>query len=136
MRILFATGSGPASAETFPYVLSLAEDYRAKLVRLHMVPPMPVADLGSTAHGPSACAAQQSTNWKRTMRDESVRKLRVLVPTDTNLAERPEYLARTDLLSEGILDAAVTHRIELIVVGANRTPFPMDGRAYAMGDHT
>ncbi len=123
-RILFATDFGPASAKAFPYALSLAEDYQATLVLLHMVPPMPVADLGPAAYGPSAYAADQYTKWQRTMRDESVRKLKELVPPDTNLAERAEYVAGTDFLPEGILDAAVTHRIELIVMGANRTPSP------------
>jgi nucleotide-binding universal stress UspA family protein len=123
-RILFATDFGPASAKAFPYALSLAEDYQAKLVLLHMVPPMPVADLGPAAYGPSAHAAEQFTKWQRTMREESVRKLRKLVPTNTVLAERPECVAGTDFLPEGILDVAATHRIELIVMGANRTPSP------------
>ncbi len=123
-RILFATDFGPASAKAFPYALLLAEDYQAKLVLLHMVPPMPVADLGPAAYGPSAYAAEQYTEWQRTTRNQSVRKLKELVPTDANLAERPEYVAGTDFLPEGILDAAVTHRIDLIVMGANRTPSP------------
>src|SRR5271165_2261050 len=50
-RILFATDFGSAANKAFPYALSLAEDYQAKLVLLHMVPPMPVADLGPAAHG-------------------------------------------------------------------------------------
>ncbi|MGA8500238.1 MAG: universal stress protein [Candidatus Sulfotelmatobacter sp.] len=123
-RILFATDFGPASAKAFPYALSLAEDYQAKLVLLHMVPPMPVAEFGPAACGPSACAAEQFTEWQRTMRDESVRKLKELIPTNTNLAARPEYVAGTDFLPEGILDAGATHRIDLIVMGANRTPSP------------
>jgi nucleotide-binding universal stress UspA family protein len=122
--ILFATDFGPASAKAFPYALSLAEDYQAKLVLLHMVPPMPVADLGPGAYGPSAYAAEQYTRWQRTVRNESVRKLRELVPSNTNLGAKPECVAGTDFLPEGILDAAATHRIELIVMGANRTSSP------------
>jgi nucleotide-binding universal stress UspA family protein len=123
-RILYATDFGPASTKALRYALSLAEDYQAKLVLLHMMPPMPVADLGPAAYGPSTYAAEQFTDWRRTMRDASVRKLKELVPTETNLAERPEYVAGTDFLPEGILDAAVTHGIELIVMGANRTSSP------------
>jgi len=123
-RILFATDFGPASAKAFPYALSLAEDYQAKLVLLHMVPPMPVADLGPAAYGPSAYAAEQYTEWQRTMRDQSVRKLKELVPTNSNLAARPEYVAGMDFLPEGILDTAALHTIGLIVMGANRTPSP------------
>jgi nucleotide-binding universal stress UspA family protein len=124
-RILFATDFGPASAKAFPHALSLAEDYQAKLVLLHMVPPMPVANLGPAAYGPSAYASEQFAEWQRTMRDESVRKLKELVPTKTNLAARPEYVAGMDFLPEGILDAAAMYSIELIVMGANRTPSPL-----------
>lgn len=123
-RILFTTDFGPASAKAFPYALSLAEDYQAKLVLLHMVPPMPVTDPGPASYGPSAYAAEQFITWQRTMRDESVRKLKELVPTNTNLAARPEYVAGTDFLPEGILDTATLHAIELIVMGANRTSSP------------
>lgn len=123
-RVLFATDFGPASAKAFQYALSLAEDYQSKLVLLHMVPPMPVTDVGPAAYGPSAYAAEQYVEWQRATRNESVRKLKELVPTNTNLAARPEYVAGTDFLPEGILDAALTHRIELIVIGANRTPSP------------
>jgi nucleotide-binding universal stress UspA family protein len=123
-RILFATDFGPASAKAFPYALSLAEDYQAKLVLLHMVPPMPVADLGPATYGPPAYAAEQYTEWQRRTRDESVRKLKELVPPDANLGERPVYVAGTDFLPEGILYAAVTHGIELIVMGANPTTSP------------
>jgi nucleotide-binding universal stress UspA family protein len=123
-RILFATDFGPASATAFPYALSLAKDYHAKLVLLHMVPPMPASDFGPAAYGPSTYAAEQFTEWQRTIRDKSVKKLKEMVPANTNLAEAPEYVAGTDFLPEGILDTAVTHRIELIVMGANRTPSP------------
>src|ERR1022692_2231566 len=123
-RILFATDFGPASAKAFPYALSLAEDYQAKLVLLHMVPPMPIADLGPAAYGPSSYAAEQYTKWQRTMRDQSVRELGELVPTNAHLVAKPECVAGTDFLPEGILDAAAMHGVDLIVMGANRTPSP------------
>jgi nucleotide-binding universal stress UspA family protein len=122
--ILFATDFGPASAKAFPYALSLAEDYHAKLVLLHMMPPMPIADFGPAVYGPSSYAAKKLTAWQRTMRDESVRKLTELVPINTSLAAKPECVAGTDFLPEGILDAAAMHRVDLIVMGANRTPSP------------
>jgi nucleotide-binding universal stress UspA family protein len=123
-RILFATDFGPASAKAFPYALSVAEDYQAKLVLLHMMPPMPIADLGPTVYGPSAYAAEQYTKWQRTMRDESVRKLTELVPTNTNLVAKPECVAGADFFPEGILDAAAKRQVDLIVMGANRTTSP------------
>jgi nucleotide-binding universal stress UspA family protein len=121
-RILFATDFGAAADRAFPYALSLAEDHEAKFVLLHMVPPMPLADVGPAAYGPSAYAAEEFAKWQRTMRDESKRKLRELLPPAAKLAAEPEYIAGTDFLPEGILDIAATHEIDLIVMGANRTP--------------
>jgi nucleotide-binding universal stress UspA family protein len=121
-RILFATDFGPASAKAFPYALSLAEDCKAKLVLLHMVPPMPIPDLGPAAYGPSANAADTFIRWQRTMRDESTKKLRELLPPNAKLVAAPECVAGTDFLPEGILDAA--HGTDLIVMGANRTSSP------------
>ncbi len=123
-RILFATDFGPASEAAFPYALSLAEDYEAKLVLLHMLPPMLGPDLGPAAYGPSAYAAEEYTQWQRTMREESATKLRQLLPSGAKLATAPEFVTGTDFLPEGILDAAEAHRIELIVMGANPTPSP------------
>lgn len=123
-RILFATDFGPACTKAFPYALHLAEDHEAKLVLLHMVPPMPSPDLGPAAYGPSAFAAENFTQWQRTMRDESVIKLRNLLPSNAKLAAEPECLAGTDFLPEGILSVAAAHKTDLIVMGANRTLSP------------
>jgi nucleotide-binding universal stress UspA family protein len=123
-RILFATDFGPTSAKALPYALSLAEDYGAKLVLLHMVPPMPISELGPVAYSPAFYGAQALTKWQETTRDESARKLRELLPPHTKLAAEPEYVVGMDYLSEGILDVAAAQRIGLIVMGANRTPSP------------
>jgi nucleotide-binding universal stress UspA family protein len=123
-RILFATDFGPASTKAFPYALSLAEDYQAKLVLVHMVSPMPSPDLSPTTYAPSAYAAEEFTKWQRTMRDESESKLRALLPPNTKLETEPEYIAGMDFLPEGILEVARANRTGLIVMGANRTPSP------------
>ena len=123
-RLLFATDFGAAANKAFPYALSLAEDYQANLVLLHMVPPMPVAGFGPAAYGPSCHAAEEYASWQRATRDESVKKLRKLIPASTKLAVEPEYVAAIDFLPEGILDIAAARGIELIVMGANRTSSP------------
>lgn len=123
-RILFATDFGLAANRAFPYALSLAEDHRAKLFLLHMVPPMPSANLGPSAYGPSTYAADQYTNWQKTMREESRKRLKELLPPETNLVAEPECIAAMDFLPEGILDVAAKHRTELIVMGANPTFSP------------
>jgi nucleotide-binding universal stress UspA family protein len=123
-RIIFATDLGPTSATTFPCALSLAEDYQAQLVLVHMVPPLQSPDLGPAAYGPSSYAAEEFTKWQRTMRDDSIRKLKALIPPHTWLAAEPECVAGMDFLPEGILNVAAARRIELIVMGANRTASP------------
>lgn len=123
-RILFATDFGSAANKAFPYALSLAEDYQAKLVLLHMVPLMAFADLGPAANGPSCYAAVEYTNWQRATRDESMSKLKKLIPPGADLAAEPEYIAAMDFLPEGILQTATAHQIDLIVMGANRTSSP------------
>src|SRR6266568_2334829 len=84
-RILFATDFGPTSAKAFTYALSLAKGYQAKLLLLHMVPPMPSPDLGPAAYGPAIYGAEVLTKWQGTTRNESARKLRELLPPDTML---------------------------------------------------
>jgi nucleotide-binding universal stress UspA family protein len=123
-NILFATDFGPASAKAFPYALSLAADCRAKLILLHMVPPMPVLDVGSAAYGPPTYVAEDLTEWQARMREESSRKLRELIPSNAKLAAQPEYVVDTSFLPEGILDTAALHKAELIVMGANRVRSP------------
>lgn len=122
-RILFATDFGPASVKAFPYALSLAEDYRARLILLHTIPMLPI-DLGPAGYGPASCTAGKLTTWQRTKRDDSVRKLADLVPANANLLEKPECMAGTDFVPEGILSAAATRQADLIVMGANRTSSP------------
>ncbi len=123
-RILFATDFGPASAKALACALSLTEDYRAKLFLLHMMPPLPSPDLGPAAYGPPFFGAEVVTRWQRQTRDDSMRKLKELISSSANLAERPEYIVEMDFLPEGILNAAAANQVDLIVMGANRTASP------------
>jgi nucleotide-binding universal stress UspA family protein len=116
-KILFATDFGMPSAKAFPYAFSLAEDFRAKLILLHMVPPMPVLDVG-----PSLYAEEQVARWENAAREESTRKLRELLPLGSGLAQEPEYVVAIDFVAEGILGAAAARQAELIVLGVRRTP--------------
>ncbi len=120
--ILFATDFGDASAKAFPYALSLAEDCQAKLILMHMVPPMPVVDIGPGAYCPGVYVAQELMEWQATRKEESAQRLRKMVPSDANLTSQPEYVVGTDFLPEGILGTAAAHNVELIVMGANRVP--------------
>jgi nucleotide-binding universal stress UspA family protein len=120
--ILFATDFGPAADKALPYAVTLAEDYRARLVLLHMVPPIPFLVVGPAAYGPPAYTADELMTWQVTERQESGEKLRKLLPPSAKLVHEPEYVVGTDFLPEGILDMAVAHNADLIVMGANRAP--------------
>ena len=122
--ILFATDFGPASTKAFPYALALAEDCQAKLILLHMVPPIPVVDTAALAYCPGPYAAQEAEDWQSSSRKESARRLRKLLPSDTQLTSQPEYVVGADFLPEGILGTADAHRVDLIVMGANQVSFP------------
>jgi nucleotide-binding universal stress UspA family protein len=117
-RILFATDFGPASAKAFPYALSLAEDQGAKLVFVHMVPPIPVLAAG---YASAVCAPEDLSKWQALAKQDSMKKLKELVPRGTKLAVPPEYIVGTDFLPEGILMMAAEHEVDLIVMGANRS---------------
>lgn len=122
--ILFATDFGAASTTALPLVLRLAEDCKAKLVLLHMVPPMPVFDIGPAAYGPPAYIAEGLTEWQSQTREESLRKLKQLIPSNANLSSQLVYVVATDFLPGGILDTAAGYEAELIVMGANRAQSP------------
>ena len=123
-RILYATDFGTAATRALPYALGLAENYGAKLVLVHMVPPMPGPDIGPAAYGPSSYGAQEFIQWERTARDESREKLAQLIPPNAGLASPPECVAGMDFLPEGILEVAASRRIDLIVMGAHHTSSP------------
>src|SRR5215469_5418906 len=121
--ILFATDFGIASAKAFPYALFFVEDCRAKLIMLHMAPPVPAAAIGPAAYGPGATYVDL-TEWYNRVREEGSRKLMELIPKNARLSAQPEYIVTADFVAEGILDAATLHGAELIIMGANPTRSP------------
>jgi nucleotide-binding universal stress UspA family protein len=123
-EILYATDFGTASAKALPYALALAEECRSQLVLLHMVQPMPVADISGAAYGPPAYAARELVKWQKEKRKASEAKLRKLLPGDIELTHEPVYVVGMDFLPEGILDAAKLHKADLIVMGANQVASP------------
>jgi nucleotide-binding universal stress UspA family protein len=127
--ILFATDFGAASTRALPLALRLAEDCKAKLVLLHMVPLMPVFEVGPAAyrvaaHAPAEYIAEGLTEWQSQTREQSLQELKQLIPSSANLASQPEYVVATDFLPEGISNTAARYGAELIIMGANRTRSP------------
>ena len=117
-RIVFATDFGPASRKAFRYALSLAQEEDAKLVMVHMFPMLP-AIVGAT-YAPAVTSAESLVEWQVQAKEESLAKLKALIPPGTKLAAPPEFVVAMDFLPEGILMAAEKHNADLIVMGANR----------------
>jgi len=116
-NIVFATDFGPASMKAFPYALSLAEVYDARLIMVHMFPMLP--DIVGTSYAPAVTSARSLVEWQVQAKQESLKKLADLIPPGTKLAVPPELVVATDFLPEGILMAAEQHNADLIVMGAN-----------------
>jgi nucleotide-binding universal stress UspA family protein len=123
-RILFATDFGKGSAKALPLALGLARAQQAKLILLHMIPPMPVASASLSAYAPAGAAADEFEEWAETSRKRCLRQLRECLPAETGLQQELEYVVGTDFLAEGILTASARFKVDLIVMGANRTASP------------
>jgi len=120
-RILFATDFGKGSAKALPLALALARGQQAKLILLHMLAPMPATSASLSAYAPAGAAADEVAEWEQTSRKRCIQQLRECLPAETGLEQEPEYVVGTDFLAEGILMASGKFKVDLIVMGANRT---------------
>lgn len=119
--ILFATDFGSGSTKVMPFVLALAKASQGRLIMLHMIPPVPASAANLTAYAPATVAADEVEEWNGSLRIRAVQQLRESLPADHGLQREPEFLIGTDYLPEGILAAADQFKVNLIVMGANRT---------------
>lgn len=122
-RILFATDFGPGSARALPLALALARSHQAKLTLLHMIPPLPATSASLSAYAPAGAGADELEEWEESSRKRALRQLRECLPADHGLEQEPEYVVGADFLAEGILTAAGKFKVDLIVMGANRSSF-------------
>ena len=123
-EILFAADFSEASNKALPYAIRLAQDCCGHLVLLHLVEPMPAAEIAPAAYGPPVYAAQELAKWQMTRKHESQEKLANLLPSDLKMVSPPTFEVGMDFLPEGILDTAKLHKSDLIVMGANHTEIP------------
>ncbi len=119
-KILFATDFGKGSAKALPLALALARGPESKLILLHMMAPMPATSASLSAYAPATAAADEIQEWELTSRQRCLKQLRDCLPAEAHLPE-VEYVVGTDFLPEGILTASSKFKIDLIVMGANRT---------------
>ncbi len=120
-RILFATDFGPGSAKALPLALALARARQAKLIMLHMTELMPATTGSISTYAPPAAVADELEAWAGASRERSLQRLRECLPSETGLEQEVEYVVGTEFLPEGILMAVGKFKVDLIVMGANRT---------------
>jgi nucleotide-binding universal stress UspA family protein len=123
-EVLFAADFGEASNKALPYAVALVQDCGGHLVLLHMVEPMPPAEIAPAAYGPPMYAAQELAKWQSARRRESEQNLADLLPSGLKWASDPTFEVGMDFLPEAILDTAKQYKSELIVMGANHTDTP------------
>jgi len=114
-RILFATDFHPASAKDFEYALLLANQFQAKLILLHVMPPAALPGPGLIFYHEEAI-----NEWQARVTASTTQKLERLLPASVKLWSEPEYVVGFDFVAEGILKVAVERKADLIVMGANR----------------
>jgi nucleotide-binding universal stress UspA family protein len=101
-EVLFATDFSPESREAAAYAISLAQEFQARLVLLHVVANPEVGELVNPA---DVTAASQSL-------------LREFLPEDADLWCKPEFIVAHGKSAEMILEIARQRESDLIVLGA------------------
>jgi len=100
-QVLYATDFKQESQEAFRYALSFAREFRARLALLHVIETY--GDQPYEHPGPI---------------DNSLSRLRELVPDGAGLRHPPEILAEFGSPSDCILQTAADREVDLIVLGA------------------
>jgi nucleotide-binding universal stress UspA family protein len=114
-RILFATDFGAASLHALQYAISLAAESKARLILLHVVTPVPVAEIGPYWYPGTDFIEQQ-----KYARERYIDRLRELIPPHTNLPSDPEFLVEFDFAPDAIVKIAAVLQADLIVMGVNQ----------------
>ena len=120
-RILFATDFGKGSTKALPLALALAKVHQAQLILLHMIQPMPATTASMSSYAPAGAAADEVHEWEGSSRERCLRQLRECLPAETGLEQELDYVVGADFFPEGVLAASARLKVDLIVMGANRT---------------
>ena len=103
-NILCATDFGPAAEREVAYAFALAQEHGAKLVLLHVNPPV-------------ATVSERDIALNR---ETNIRKLTELAPTGVDLVCKPEYRLASGEPVDEILWIAQDTKADLIVIGAKK----------------
>lgn len=103
-RILFATDFSVASLAALPHAISLAEENRAELDILRVVPPQKSGELVHPIE----------------LMDATVRQTKQLFPMEAEAWCKPQYLVEIGEPAQKILQVAELSKADLIVLGVKR----------------
>ena len=114
--ILFATDFHPASTKALAYALLLANEFQAKLILLHLMPP-------AASPGPGRIFYHEKAvnEWQAKVRTTIKERLEKLLPPGATLRSEPEYVVGFDFIADGVLKVAAERNADLIIMGATRT---------------
>jgi nucleotide-binding universal stress UspA family protein len=115
--LLFTTDFADASAKALPYAISAANRLGAKLVLLHVLPPVPVPD------GFHWYTAGDLMQMRQNARQEHLRRLEDLVQ-GVILKIKPEFVVEfgsASPLSEIVLEIAEKLKVDGIIMGLHRS---------------
>jgi nucleotide-binding universal stress UspA family protein len=111
---LFATDFGEASLRALPQAVSLANQTKARLILLHVVPAVPGPQI------PGWYTSSEIMSMRENARMTCVRRLEQLMPRDEETPIESEFVVQFGTPSEKILQVALDKRVELIILGLRR----------------
>ncbi len=111
---LFATDFGEASLGALPQAVSLANQTKARLTLLHVVPAAPAPQI------PGWYTSSEITSMRENARMTCVRRLEQLMPRDQETPIESEFVVQFGIPSEKILQVALDKRVDLIILGLRR----------------
>ncbi len=104
-HILFATDFSAGSLNALPYALSLAEENKASLTLLHLIPLIPMQE-------------------EKGVLEAARMRLELLVPIEATHWCTPQFLVEYGFPSDGILRVAEDQRADLLVMGVHPVRSP------------
>lgn len=110
---LFPTDFSEASLRALPQAVSLANQTKARLILLHVVPAAQFAGWQTSS---------EIVSMRENARMTCVRRLEQLVPRDEEAPIQAEFLVQFGIPSEKILQVALDKRVDLIILGLRREP--------------
>ena len=111
---LYATDFSEASLCALPQAVSLANQTKARLILLHVVPAAPAPQI------PGWYTSSEIVSMRENARMTCVRRLEQLVPRDEETAIESEFVVEFGTPSEKILQVALDKRVDLIILGLRR----------------